>query len=328
MNITYSLIMTTLEQTTPRTKTIWRSPVVAWGALGAASAVLVVVVMVQWIADGVGSVDPGPDAFGGWKLVLLRLSEWGQFAAFVAIMWFVVGRRLVRRESLGFDAYFVLGALLLNFWDVMDNYWTFAFQYNAHHLNVESWGGYIPGWHSDGAREWAVPIGFVFGAYTWAFYLAVVMGCRVLDWARRTRPAWPRWAGFLLVFLTSAVLCAVSENLYLRIEAFANIRTPSQLTVWNSEPHGWPLYNPVLFGLTWTALTWLRWSVNGDGLSAVERGATRLAFLPERMRATVRFLAVFAFLEVAYLGLYFLPFNLLAAQADSPPALPSYFPAP
>jgi len=114
--------VTSSEQAVPKARgATWLSPVVAWGGLGAASVLLIAVVMGQWVADGVGSVDPGADSFAGWKLVVLRASEWGQFAAFLAILWLVVGRRFVRRESLGFDALFVLGALLLNFWDVMDN---------------------------------------------------------------------------------------------------------------------------------------------------------------------------------------------------------------
>jgi len=140
----------------------------AWPVLGAFSLVLACVVLGRWLAGGVTSVDPGDDPMPTWQLALMHAMEWIQFGAFVAIVWWVVVRPLLQGRGLGFDGLFVVAAFSLNFWDVMDNYWLFSFQYNAHHLNVGSWGAYIPGWHSPKPELWAVPIGFVFGAYTWA----------------------------------------------------------------------------------------------------------------------------------------------------------------
>jgi len=70
---------------------------------------------------------------------------------------------------------------------------------------------------------WAVPIGFVFGAYTWAFLLAVVAGCRLLTYLRLSRPSWGPVRAFGLVFAFNMLLEAVAENIYLRIGAIANI---------------------------------------------------------------------------------------------------------
>lgn len=304
-----------------------REPVRWWALLGAASVVLVIVVLTQWLAGGVHAVDPGPDAFGGTKLVLLRVLEWGQFAVFLVIAWMFVGRPLRERRPLGFDGLFVLAAVLLNFWDPLDNYWTFAFQYNAHHLNVGSWGGYLPGWHGPAGEQWAVPVGFVFGAYCWAFFLAARTGCAILERFARPRADGPGLVGWACVFFACAAICAIAELTYLSIGAFANIRTPAALTVGHGGPDGWPVYNPVLFGLTWTAMTWLRWSRDADGLSAVERGVGGLA-VSRRMQTVARFLAIFAFMEVAYIGLYFLPWNLFASTSDPLGPLPSYFPVP
>jgi hypothetical protein len=303
-----------------RRRLVGAAPIRVWGAIGAASVVLAIVVLAQWVAGGISTAGPGPDAFGGARLVLLHVLEWAQFAVFVVIAWMFVIIRLRRRRPLGFDGLFVLGSVMLNFWDPLDNYWTFSFQYNAHHLNVSSWGGYIPGWHSADPALWAVPIGFVFGAYTWAFFGASRAGCAIL--ARR-----PGWRGWSLVFLASAAIAAVAELVYLHIGAFANIRTPAALTLGRGRPDGWPVYNPVFFGLTWTAMTWLRWSRDDSGLSAVERGAAALAVSPH-VQTVLRLLAIFAFMEVAYITLYFLPWNLLAASAHPIAHVPSYFPTP
>jgi hypothetical protein len=88
------------------------------------------------------------------------------------------------------------------------------------------------------------------------------------------------------------------------------------------------VYNPVLFGLTWTALTALRWSRDADGRSFVERAIPSFVSSPP-VQTVARFLAIFAFLEVTYILLYFVPFNVFAAMRTAPPnVFPSYFPVP
>lgn len=300
----------------------------SWPILGALSLVLVCFSLGRWLAAGVGSVDPGSDPMPTWQLVLMHALEWIQFGAFLAIMWSVVVSPLLQRRPLGFDGLYVIAAFLLNFWDVMDNYWVFALQYNAHHLNVGSWGAFIPGWHSPQPELWAVPIGFVFGAYTWAFYLAVVSGCRLLAAMESRHPSWGPVRGFGVVFLSNMIIAAVSENVYLRIGAIANISPFEPLTLWDGTEHAFPLYNPVLFSLAWTALTALRWYRDQNGLTVVER------FLPvgklgRRATTMLRFLAISACLQVTYLLFYFLPFNIFAVMRTAPPnVFPSYFPVP
>jgi hypothetical protein len=282
----------------------------------------------RWVAAGVSSVQPGDDPMPTAQLVLMHALEWIQLAAFVAIVWWVVIRPLIQRRPLGFDGLFVIAAFLLNFWDVMDNYWLFSFQYNAHHLNVGSWGGFIPGWHSPQPELWAVPIGFVFGAYTWAFFLTARLGCRLLSYCQDRHPSWGPFRGFGLVFVVNMIVEAISENVYLRIGAIANISPFEPLTLWDGTPLAWPLYNPILFALVWTTLTAFRWYRDNDGLTFVERGLPALG-TGGQPATILRFFAIFAFVEVTYLLLYFLPWNLFSAMRIAPPnVFPSYFPVP
>jgi len=120
-------------------------------------------------------------------------------------------------------------------------------------------GRVYPGWHSPKPELWAVPIGFVFGAYTWAFLLAVVAGCRLLTYLRLSRPSWGPVRAFGWCSPSICCLEAVAENIYLRIGAIANISPYEPLTIWDGSQHAWPIYNPVLFSLVWTTLTALRW---------------------------------------------------------------------
>ncbi len=304
------------------------APVVFWGALGAVSVVYIVIALTLWAAGGIHAVDPGADTMPTVKRVLMHVVEWGQVGVFVALLWLVVIRPLVHRQRLGFDGLFLLAAVLLNFWDPLDNYAQFAFQYNAFHLNVGSWGGYIPGWQSPQAELWVVPIAWVLSAYAWGFFLAAKSGCAVIESLEKRRPKWGWVRQYAVVFVANAVIAAAAELVFLQIGAIVNILPYEGLTLWNSGLGAWPIYNPLLFSATWTVLTALRRSARFDGLSFVERGVGGLTSSPKAQSA-IRFLAIFAFMEVAYIGLYFVPFNLFAMMRSVPAVpLPSYFPTP
>jgi hypothetical protein len=302
-------------------------PVVVWAALGGASCALIVAVLGRWVSGGVRAVDPGPDRFDSGSLALLRVLEWSQFAVMLVLIAVFVVRPLVRRAELGFDGLFILAAVALNFWDPLDNYLVFSFQYNAHMINVQSWGELIPGWAS-GPDVWAVPLLFVVGAYTWAFFAAARLGDRIVKRLEVARPGWTAVQRFSVVFIIMAVIEAVAENVYLQTRAIANIGTPDALTLNSDVYNGWPIYNPILFGLAWTAVAWLRWSRDERGLSAVERGVDQLGIDSRPARAVLRFLAIFAFVQVSYIVLYFVPWNLFALFHDARPPLPSFFPVP
>ncbi|PTL59951.1 spirocyclase AveC family protein [Paraconexibacter algicola] len=299
-----------------------------WGAIGFVSVAFIVVVMAQWVADGLFTYGTGSDDFSTGRLVVLRLVEFSQFLALLVLLAYFVVRPLLARRRLHFDGLLLLAVLLLNFWDPLDNYLNFAFQYNAHLIHVNSWGHYFPGWAS-GPDVWVIPVFFILGAYTWAFFGAARMGSRALDWLTVRWPERGTATKLLVVWALCALLVAVSELIYLQSYSFGNLATPDALTVWADRFYGWPVYNPIFFALPWVALAWLRWGRDADGLSFVERGASP-SFVEGRphLWALCRFMAIFAYAQVTYMLLYFLPWNLLTTFAEAPPSTPSYLPLP
>ena len=185
----------------------------------------------------------------------------------------------------------------------------------------------LPGWNS-GPDVWVVPIIFVLGAYTWAFFAAARLGEMILDKLTAVRPRWPFVVRLLIMVIPMAAIAAVAENVFLLTKAIANIGTPNSLTL-NSEVFwGWPLYNPLFFGLSYAAVAWLRWTRDEFGLTAVERGVQSYAPITSKRGLLLRLFAVFAFVQVSYILLYFVPWNLLSLMHDPWPSLPSYFPVP
>jgi len=302
-------------------------PALLWAPLGGVLLVLIAVTLADWVAGGVHSVRPGPDEFGGTKLVVLRLVEWAQFVVFAYLVWRFCIRPVISRAGIGFDGLFILVAFTMNFWDPLDNFWTFAFQYNAHFLNVGSWGAEIPGWHSEGAESWAVPLAFIFGCYTWAWFAAVRLGSWILDRLRAARPAWSRARCFGVVYLVAAAQSGLSEVVFLRLEHWTYPTTVDGLTAFQGHTYAWPFFNPAIYGLTWVAMIWLRDSVDEDGLSSPERGIAT-SNVPTWSKPFLRYAAIVGFTSVVYIVTYFLPFNLLVAHGDMARDLPSYFPVP
>lgn len=304
-----------------------RKAAVLWAPLGAALMLLILVALGQWLADGVHSVDPGPDHFGGVNLVVMRLVEWGQFAAFLYLVWRFCVRPLARTRTIAFDGLFILVSFTMNFWDPLDNYWTFSFQYNAHFLNVGSWGDYIPGWHGPGASTWAVPLAFIFGCYTWSWFAAIRLGSWILNRLKEARPTWSRARCFLVVYLVAAVQAGVSENIFMRLQHWTYPTIQGSLTAFEGHSYAFPLFNPFIYGLTWVVMIWMRESVDDSGLSYPETGIAALN-VPAWSKNVLRYLSMLSFASVIYIVTYFLPFNLLVAHGEKVTNLPSYFPLP
>ena len=261
-------------------------------------------------------------------MILLRALEWGQFAVFLALVgWFVI-KPIVERRTMGFDGLLILASFAMNIWDPLDNYFVFAFQYNANFINLGSWGGFIPGWQGDSPQLWAVPLGFIFGCYTWSWFAAVRLGSFVLQRLSGMRRAWPRWSHYLVVYLVAAAQCAVSEIVFMRLGHWVYPTTVEGFTLGQGQ-YAWPWFNPFLYGLTWLALIWLRETAmnNDKGLSVIERGLDQLP-VTGWLRTATRFLSIFSFSSVVYILTYFLPFNAIMMHGTLNTHLPSYFPIP
>lgn len=304
-----------------------RSPVLLWAPVWLALLVLAAVVLTRWGVGGVESIDPGADEFAGAKLLLLRGTEVAQFAVFVFLVWRYVVRTAFTRKPLEFDGVFIIVAFAMNFWDPLDNFSAFAFQYNAHFFNVGAWGGYIPGYHGPGPELWAVPLAFIFGCYTWAWFLAARSGSWLLDRLSQSRPAWGSLRRYGSVYIFMAAQVAVSEFLFLRLQHWTYPTTVPELTLWDGHSYAQPIFNPIFYGLTFLIVVWLRESSRTGGLSFPERGLEEL-HIPHRLQSLTRVAAVFGFLSVAYIVTYFVPFILITAHGTLNTDLPSYFPVP
>lgn len=212
-------------------------------------------------------------------------------------------RPLIRRQRLTYDGMLLVGMLTMSFFDPFDNYLENSFTYNAHFVQVDSWARFVPAWQS--SAPFATPLLFALCAYVTVMFAMGSLGARLL----RPLTTW-RVAGVLALFAT---IDLAFENLLIRLDVMAYPGVPAGLSAWGGTQYQFPLYEPLLMAIWWL----------GMALAVGWRGRDRT---PDRggIRTAVALLSVVGFLHAWTLGLYFLPFNVLASQAGPPPELPSY----
>jgi hypothetical protein len=173
-----------------------------------------------------------------------------------------------------------------------------------------------------------VPLGFIFGCYTWSWFAAVRLGSYVLHRLSQAQRSLPRWSQYLVVYLVAAAQCAVSEIVFMRLGHWVYPTTVEGFTLREGQ-YAWPWFNPFLYGLTSLALIWLRETAmnNDKGLSVIERAIDQLPVAGWQQTA-MRFLSIFSFSSVVYILTYFLPFNLIMMHGTLNAHLPTYFPVP
>jgi hypothetical protein len=143
---------------------------------------------------------------------------------------------------------------------------------------------------------------------------------------RRARRRLPRLgvagtfcAGWLAVFVVELPL----EILAVRTGLVGYPAAIPGLTLWAGETHQVPVYGPVLWSMVLTATGALRFFLDPDGHSVVERGVERVPVGP-RWRTVLCTFAVIGFVHVVAIVGYDLPINAAGLYAGPTEPYPSY----
>ena len=296
-----------------------------WAILGAVWAVIAAQTFIRWIASDDFAATPvlGPDTMGDGALAALRTIEVISVLVFVGLLWLTVIRPLRRNGRVGLDGMLFIGCLIGVVTDGILNEWQYLFAFNANSVDLGSWNSFLPLAADDAPRYgeallWGVPM-YVY------FVLGVsIAGCALVRALRRRFPEISNAAALSVVFIAACAFDFVVENLIIQgADAYAFVRTPSEITLWAGEAHQFPLYEMVCVGLLGAIFTGLRLSAQDspDGLSFVERGVHRL---PSGWRRPAQWAAILGFAATMLLAVYHLPVNALGSNGDSVADLPSY----
>lgn len=285
---------------------------------------LAVVAWGKWITgDHFRPTPHGTDEFGGSSLLLLHVLE-GIFAAVaIAFIWFCLLRPLLRERRLTFDGMLVITAVTLWYLDPLDNYVNFTFTYNTHLLNLGSWTEFIPGVRYPNIERFPEPIVALPSLYVIWVCVSAVGGCAFLNWVRSRWPAISTGKLISVLFVTFAAIDLGGEIFLIRTNVFAYPGTVKGFTLWSGSRYQFPLHEPLCVAVWCTGMTLLRYYRNDRGQSIAERGVEKLR-LPAKARTGLSLLAVIGYMHALFVVGYFFPYNAMAVQADTWPAMPSY----
>lgn len=300
------------------------TPVVIWAAVGAAILATCAYVMASWmLSPYFAPVDVGNTPIHDAQLMLLRAVE--TICAMLAggcVLIFVI-RPLIKTRELSWDGMFLISIFLLVWLDPIDNYVNYSFMYNSHLVNMGSWAAFIPGFGYPNHEHFPEPIFFVGGFYIFGLFGVPYLGSKLLEWSQKRWPGASNLQRIACLFIAFCLFDIFAENLFVRTGAMAYPGTIHSLSIFAGQPYQWPLYEAMLIGATLTGFSCIRYFRDDKGQSWAEKGLDRIA-LPRPARKLVSFLAIAGLVQVYFLFVFFVPYNVFVIQADTAPAYPSY----
>jgi Spirocyclase AveC-like len=295
-------------------------PIKWWAALGALFLAVMAWTYAQWIASGdVGPAPAGPTPIPESTLFWARFWEVIGVSGAVLAVWFFIVRPWRRTGQLSTDGMFVI--IFFQLWAFQDafvNYTVNQFQYNAAFVDIGSWYEYIPGWMAPGSGNLAEPILFVGGLYVWLFACGLILINGAMRKAKERWPQMGRLGLFGIAFAIAAVLDFVFEVTWLRQDLYSYGGHINEVTLWPSHQYAMPIYESVLWGITWGIYATLRYDRNDRGEMVAERGLSSLRIGAKR-KQLLRFLALLGAVNLGMIVLYSAPYQLIGLWSDSIP---------
>jgi hypothetical protein len=291
------------------------SPVKWFAGFGALVLTLQLYVYGRWLWAGPERTPTGEDTVPGWMATVARVGEVAAVIAWLAILYFVVIRPLLRRQQVSLTGRLVIVFLTLEWQDLLSNYFNHIYTWNAALTNFGSWYSYIPGWTSPRGDHLAEAVVFVIPMWTIGVLLPCVAIAAVM---RGCKARWPhlRTAQLLLIAMGGGALVDVLvEPFFTRLGMYIFAGTIPSLTLWEGHYYQFPLYEPILLGACWAAFGCLIYFRDDRGLTVAERGIDSLR-LRRRPAGAVRLLAL-----VGFCNLVILLYNIVFAMIS---LLPSF----
>lgn len=292
-------------------------PVAVWSAIGAVLLLLQLYVLMTWLTSGHFVPTPtGPDIIPAGDLLRLRAMELASAIGFILLVVFVLIRPWVRTGRPSFDGLLIVSWCLMVWQDPMVNYVSAQYLLNSNLVNFGSWTlGATPGWVSPKGNLLPEPILLYPAVYMLFGLVPVMMLCGAWRWYKR-HAARPLLIGYVLITLAIGItLDLLAEVFMIRGGVFAYPNAIRSLTLWAGEQHQFPLYEGLFVCFVMTAGGILRYFVNDRGETLVERGLHKLRL--KRSKSLLRFLSIYAFLQLSMMLVYDIPMIFVSMHTDS-----------
>jgi hypothetical protein len=238
----------------------------------------------------------------------------------------VVVRQCRRAGRLTLDAMLVVAWVVAWWHDQLIDLVRPGVLYNAVLVDLGSTVSHVPGWPNGSPRGGPEPILMIGTVYVW---LGLAFGAVATAVMRRAQARWPRLglAGTVLAaYAVVATMELALEVLVIRTELVAYPSTIPVLTLFAGDPRQIPIYAPLLWSAVLTATGALRFFVDHDGRTVVERGVERVR-ARGAARTGLRLLAVIGFVHATAFA-YDLAINETMPWAGHTDPYPTYLAPP
>lgn len=297
-----------------------------WASFGVLWLVYIVVGLTYWVlaSDEFGPAPAGSDHLSDTHLVLIRGFEVLSILVCLGFIWRYLIKPWRETGRLTPDGMIVIGTTCAYFIDPVVNLFEYTFAWNAHALNVGSWGSVFPLVESSQrfgeGLAWALPQYVYFGLG------GALFGCYLFERLQARRPNITKAQCFAIYLAIFFVFDTILEYACIRFELYSYARCWAPLTLDDGSQYQWPLYEGLISGVYSAGFLYVRWSWKEKGTSFVDAGIDRLG-LSGRSRTTVLLLAVVGFSAVWAFVAWFAPWSWQSTSANAISELPSYLQA-
>jgi Spirocyclase AveC-like len=284
-------------------------PIHLWATVGALALAFITFVLIRWVTGPFfKQVPSGPGQPPTFMKVNLIFWQVVSIPCAVALIYRLALRPWLRERRIATDGLLVIAYATIWFQDPLSNYGGAWFTYNAWLVNFGSWAGSVPGWESYGrpGHMLVEPLLVIPALYVYFFWVAAVLGCRLMRAVRRRRPDIGNAGLLSACFAAVLALDLVLEGLLWMPGGLWSL-PGGHGAVLNAGGYDQFTANEwIPVSLTLTAAACVRFFVDDRGRTIAERGVEAVRGGPGR-RLLVRALATIGVIQVVMLCCYTIP---------------------
>lgn len=290
-----------------------------WSAAGIFCWSLQIYIFWQWYASGdMKRVPPGPTPVPAWMDLVQTANTWFWGVAIVVTLFLFVFKPLFKTGRMSVDGIFLLGFWAIWWQDALPNYYNLPFNYSSTMFNLGSWSCHIPGWQSPGGCLLAEPLAWDLAFYIVLSALAVIFGCRWMQYLKSKDPSITTQRLFLNYFVAIAIGDFVVEMIWVAMGLYHYGGMPNHLSILNNTRFKFPIFEPLLIGACFCGFAAFYYFRNDRGETLAERGLDQVN-VGNSGKQWLRFFAFSGAINAAFFVLFSVPHILINLNGDAWP---------
>jgi hypothetical protein len=236
----------------------------------------------------------------------------------LVVIWHFVIRPWRRDGGLTSDGMMVIAWATM--WAIQDpwvSYSQSAITYNAAAINLGCPQCHVPGWLSNKAL--AEPIVWGLGCYIAPMFLATILACKLMGWARGRYPRLGTFGTVMVAIVSMGVSDVILECFWTRTGVYTYGGANPKLSFFGGTYYKYPIWVGVIWGIAWGTIASIRFFKDDKGRTVVERGIDSVK-VSARGKQILRLLAFIGVMNACFAFMYNVPVQYFSLHASAFPA--------